>query len=86
MGTVHYLVSLCLKFADLFLHLDKYLGAVIQSYGGWTYLILFMIIFCETGLVITPILPGDSLLFAIGMFAAAGAIDLSKIWPLLVAA
>jgi membrane-associated protein len=68
----------------LFLHLDKYLGAVIQSYGNWTYLILFLIIFCETGFVVTPLLPGDSLLFAIGMFAAAGAIDLSKVWPLLV--
>jgi len=80
------LARLSTQFADLFLHLDKYLGAVIQSYGNWTYLILFLIIFCETGLVITPLLPGDSLLFAIGMFAAAGALDLSKIWPLLVLA
>ena len=78
------LARLSAQFADLFLHLDKYLGAVIQSYGNWTYLILFLIIFCETGFVITPLLPGDSLLFAIGMFAAAGAIDLSTIWPLLV--
>ncbi|MEI7481344.1 MAG: DedA family protein [Elusimicrobiota bacterium] len=78
------LARLSAQFADLFLHLDKYLGAVIQSYGNWTYLILFLIIFCETGFVITPLLPGDSLLFAIGMFAAAGAIDLSTIWPLLI--
>lgn len=86
MEVVSYLASALLKFADLFLHLDKYLGAVIQSYGNWTYLILFLIIFCETGLVVTPILPGDSLLFAIGMFAAAGAIDLSTALPLLALA
>jgi len=68
---------------QLFLHLDKYLGAVIQDYGAWTYLILFLIIFCETGLVVTPILPGDSLLFAVGVFAARGDLDIFKIWPLL---
>lgn len=71
---------------QLFLHLDKYLGAVIQDYGAWTYLILFLIIFCETGLVVTPILPGDSLLFAVGVFAARGDLDIFKIWPLLAAA
>jgi len=86
MEIIHQLTALLIKFVDLFLHLDVYLGSVIQSYGNWTYLILFLIIFCETGLVVTPVLPGDSLLFAIGMFSAAGAIDLSKIWPLLVAA
>jgi len=58
------------------MHLDKYLGAVIQDYGAWTYLILFLIIFCETGLVITPILPGDSLLFTIGAFCGLGYLDL----------
>ncbi len=62
---------------EIFLHLDKHLGAVIEAYGGWTYLILFLIIFCETGLVVTPILPGDSLLFAIGSFAALGSLDVS---------
>ncbi|MDA8130017.1 MAG: DedA family protein [Elusimicrobia bacterium] len=67
----------------LFLHLDKTLGAVIQDYGAWTYLILFLIIFCETGLVVTPILPGDSLLFAVGTFAALQYLDIHKIWPLL---
>jgi membrane-associated protein len=48
---------------DLFLHLDRYLGDMIQYFGIWTYVLLFLIIFCETGLVVTPILPGDSLLF-----------------------
>lgn len=68
---------------QVFLHLDKTLGAVIESYGAWTYLILFLIIFCETGLVVTPILPGDSLLFAVGSFAALGYLDIHKVWPLL---
>jgi membrane-associated protein len=62
-------------FFDLFLHLDKHLGEVIRNYGAWTYLILLAIIFCETGLVVTPFLPGDSLLFAAGAFAAIGALD-----------
>ena len=75
-----------LKFIDIFLHLDEHLGLVIQSYGNWTYLILFLIIFCETGLVVTPILPGDSLLFAIGTFAASGYLDINKILALLSAA
>lgn len=61
---------------SVLLHLDKYLGAVIQDYGAWTYLILFLIIFCETGLVVTPLLPGDSLLFAIGVFCGLGSLDL----------
>ena len=55
---------------DWFVHLDKHLGELIQLFGIWTYVILFLVIFCETGLVITPILPGDSLLFACGAFAA----------------
>jgi membrane-associated protein len=55
---------------DLILHLDKHLNEIIRDYGLWTYLILFIIIFCETGLVVTPILPGDSLLFAAGALAA----------------
>ena len=61
---------------NVLMHLDKYLGGVIQAYGAWTYLILFLIIFCETGLVVTPILPGDSLLFAIGAFCGLGHLDL----------
>ncbi|MCE7073085.1 VTT domain-containing protein [Dyadobacter sp. CY327] len=58
------------QFIDLFVHLDKHLGQIIQDYGAWAYVILFMIIFIETGVVFMPFLPGDSLLFAAGMMAA----------------
>ncbi|MBI3246325.1 MAG: DedA family protein [Deltaproteobacteria bacterium] len=68
---------------DLFLHLDTHLHTVIQTYGVWTYALLFFIIFCETGLVVTPILPGDSLLFAAGTFAASGTLELTWILGLL---
>jgi membrane-associated protein len=76
-------VELIQTLFDIFMHLDKHLGAVIQTYGIWTYLILFLIIFCETGLVVTPILPGDSLLFAAGAFAAIGALDAKWLFILL---
>jgi len=79
-------MDLIKTFFDIFMHLDKHLGAVIQSYGIWTYLILFLIIFCETGLVITPILPGDSLLFAAGAFAAIGALEVMWLFILLTIA
>jgi membrane-associated protein len=62
-------------FIDMFMHLDKHLDLIIREYGMWTHAILFLIIFCETGLVITPLLPGDSLLFAVGTFAALGSLD-----------
>ena len=68
---------------DVFLHLDKYLSMVIQNYGVLTYLILFLIIFAETGFVVTPFLPGDSLLFAAGAFAGIGALDVSLLLVLL---
>jgi membrane-associated protein len=67
---------------DLFLHLDQHLNVLIKDYGLWTYLLLFCIIFCETGLVVTPFLPGDSLLFAAGAFAANGALD--PLWLFLL--
>jgi membrane-associated protein len=79
-------MDLIKTFFDIFMHLDKHLGSVIQSYGIWTYLILFLIIFCETGLVITPILPGDSLLFAAGAFAARGDFDVLWLFILLTIA
>jgi membrane-associated protein len=62
-------------FIDILLHLDKHLDLVIRNYGFWTYGIFFLIIFLETGLVVTPFLPGDSLLFAAGAFAALGSLD-----------
>ena len=73
-------------FIDILLHLDKHLAGIIQQYGVWTYLILFLIIFCETGLVVTPILPGDSLLFATGAFTATGSLDLFTVLILLIVA
>jgi membrane-associated protein len=60
---------------EIILHLDIHLDSVIRNYGVWTYAILFLIIFLETGLVVTPFLPGDSLLFAGGTFAALGSLD-----------
>jgi membrane-associated protein len=71
---------------DIFLHLDTSLGRVIQEYGTWTYLILFLIVFCETGLVVTPFLPGDSLLFAAGVLAARNSLYLPTLYILLNAA
>ena len=71
------------RLIDLFLHLDKHLNDVISQYGGWTYLILFLIVFCETGLVVTPILPGDSLLFAAGTFAALGSLNVFWVFVLI---
>jgi membrane-associated protein len=66
---------------DLFLHLDEHLANIINQYGVWTYAILFLIIFMETGFVVTPFLPGDSLLFAAGTFAALGSLN---VWLLLI--
>lgn len=79
-------MELLKQLADVFLHLDTHLSQVIADYGTWTYLILFAIIFCETGLVVTPFLPGDSLLFAAGTFAALGALDVRLLIPLLIVA
>ena len=66
---------------DFIIHIDKYLGEIIQNFGVITYAILFMIIFCETGLVVTPFLPGDSLIFVGAAFAAIGSLN---VWILYV--
>ncbi len=74
------------QMVDFVVHIDHHLDQIIQTYGAWTYLVLFVIVFCETGLVITPFLPGDSLLFAVGAFAARGSLDLTTSLVLLGAA
>ncbi|MBK8163148.1 MAG: DedA family protein [Gammaproteobacteria bacterium] len=71
---------------DVLLHLDRHLEALIAAYGMWVYVILFLIIFCETGLVVTPFLPGDSLLFVVGTLAGAGLLDVGWIIPSLIIA
>ena len=71
---------------DLLVNLDRHLAVLLQQYGAWVYLILFVIIFSETGLVVTPFLPGDSLLFVAGALAAAGGMDVHLLALILVAA
>jgi len=79
-------VELLAQFIDIVLHLDRHLTWLVDNYGLWVYLILFLIIFCETGLVVTPFLPGDSLLFVAGTLAAAGALYVHGLFALLVLA
>lgn len=74
------------SFVDIVLHLDKHLQVLIQQYGAWVYAILFLIVFCETGLVVTPFLPGDSLLFVAGTLAAAGGMNVHLLVVLLIIA
>ena len=74
------------SFIDIFLHLDKHLADLSIQYGMWIYGILTLIVFCETGLVVTPFLPGDSLLFAIGALCAGGSLNPLVIAPLLLIA
>lgn len=71
---------------DFILHVDRHLAELTAQYGGWVYAILFAIVFCETGLVVTPFLPGDSLLFAAGAIAAVGELDVRLMTALLIAA
>ena len=74
------------EFINFFLHIDTHLEPLLTQYGGWVYLILFVIIFCETGLVVTPFLPGDSLLFVAGTLAGAGSMNVHLLVVLLIAA
>jgi membrane-associated protein len=76
-------MDMLLNFIDIFIHLDQHLSLLIQSFGGWAYLIVFLVIFCETGLVVTPILPGDSLLFGLGAIAAVGALKVEWLFVML---
>src|SRR5512147_2428414 len=71
---------------DLAVHLDQHLAAFVAEHGAWVYALLFVIVFCETGLVVTPFLPGDSLLFVVGAIAAAGGMDILAVMATLVAA
>ena len=73
-------------FFDFVMHLDKNLTQLAQDYGFWTYLILFLVVFCETGLVITPFLPGDSMIFVVGALAAGGELNFPVIIAVLIAA
>jgi len=79
-------VELLAQFIDIVLHLDRHLIWVVENYGAWIYLLLFLVIFCETGLVVTPFLPGDSLLFVAGTLAAVGAMYVHGLFALLVLA
>lgn len=73
-------MNLILKFIDIILHLDKYLSVITANYGIWIYAVLFIIIFLETGLVVTPFLPGDSIIFASGALAAIGAMNVMSLF------
>ena len=79
-------MDLLLTLFDLVLHFDTYLPGIIEAYGFWTYLILFVIIFCETGLVVFPYLPGDSLLFVAGALSGAGYLNVEILIVTLIAA
>ncbi len=79
-------MSFLIGVIESFVHLDKTLGSVIQNYGAWTYALIFIIILFETGLVVTPFLPGDSLLFAAGTFAAIGSFNVLWLFILLAIA
>lgn len=80
------MIDLVLQLVDFILHLDVHLDELVANYGMWIYAILFLIIFCETGLVVMPLLPGDSLLFAAGAVAASGRLDVVALCLLLIVA
>ena len=75
-----------LEFFQMVLHIDQTLGVWVQQYGVWVYLVLFLIVFAETGLVVLPFLPGDSLLFIAGAFGATGSLDPVLLGALLIVA
>jgi membrane-associated protein len=77
------IMDIIINFIDFFIHLDRYLPLIIDTFGIWVYVIVFLVVFCETGLVVTPILPGDSLLFALGTFAALGSLNIEVLLILL---
>jgi membrane-associated protein len=75
-----------MQFVDIVLHVDRYLAPILQQFGGLTYLLMFVLVFCETGLVVTPFLPGDSVIFALGALAAAGSLDAAALALVLMSA
>ncbi|MFM8772115.1 MAG: hypothetical protein ACKOE4_08895, partial [Candidatus Kapaibacterium sp.] len=77
-------MELLLGIVDFILHIDSHLVTITSQYGGWAYAILFAIVFAETGLVVTPFLPGDSLLFAAGAICALGTMDVTTLGALLI--
>jgi membrane-associated protein len=79
-------MDLIATFVDVVLHLDRHLQVLVANYGEWVYVILFLIVFCETGLVVTPFLPGDSLLFVAGAVAAAGGMYVHAVFAILASA
>ena len=79
-------MELLISFIDIVLHLDVHLLAIMQAYGMWIYAVLFMIVYCETGLVVMPFLPGDSLLFVVGALCGVGALEIKLVLPLLMVA
>lgn len=79
-------MELLAQLIDIVLHLDRHLAVLVAEYGTWIYVILFLIVFCETGLVVMPFLPGDSLLFVAGALAATGGMDVAVLIAVLLAA
>jgi len=75
-----------MEFIQFIMHIDESIGWMLQNYGAWVYLVLFLIVFCETGFIVTPFLPGDSLLFACGAFAASGSMSILTVFTIFVAA
>lgn len=86
MEVINWFWDFCLWFLDFVLHIDVHLFALVEQYGPWVYAVLFLIVFCETGLVVTPFLPGDSLLFAAGVTAGAGLLGYGEAMLVLLAA